>query len=71
MKAYLSLLLTSALIFGAASLAFGDDSSKNGTSAGHASSGHRSHSSTHHHSTGSHRSSGSTGSKTHSNVPSN
>lgn len=70
MKAYLSLLLTSALIFGAASMALGD-SSKSENSGSRSSSGHRSHSNSHHHSTGSRHSSGSSGSKTHSNVPSN
>jgi hypothetical protein len=64
MKVYLSLLLTSALILGAASLASGD------THKSENSSSHRSRSSTHHHSTGSHKSTNS-GSKTRSNVPSN
>jgi hypothetical protein len=63
MKVYFSLLLTSALIFGAASLALGDTTNKS-------SSGHKSRSSTHHHSSGSKHSTNS-GSKTHSNVPSN
>jgi hypothetical protein len=63
MKVHLSLLLTSALLFGAATLAFGDTSKSS-------SSGHKSRSSTHHHSSGSKHSTNS-GSKTHSNVPSN
>jgi hypothetical protein len=69
MKAYLSVVLTSALIFGASTLAYGA-SRKSGNSANHASTSHRSHGATHHHSTGSHHTANS-GSKTRSNVPSN
>jgi hypothetical protein len=70
MKASLSLFLTGVLMMGAVSLAFGEESSDQ--KAKHASSSHKSRSSTHHHSTGS-RHSGNTnsGSKTHSNIPSN
>jgi hypothetical protein len=64
MKVSLTLLLTSALIFGAASLALGD-TAKNSNSS------HKSRSSTHHHSSGSHHSGTNSGSKTRSNVPSN
>ncbi len=72
MKASLSFFLTSALIIGATSLAFGAprDGENSDNKAKHASSSHKSRSSTHHHSTGSHKSSNS-GSKEHSNVPSN
>jgi len=72
MKASFSLILTSALILGAASLAFGSprERENSDSSAKHAASGHRSHGSSHHRSSGSHRSTNS-GSKTHSNVPSN
>jgi hypothetical protein len=62
MKVHLSLLLTIALTFGAFSVASGE--SKKSENSGHKSR------SAHHHSTGSHKSGGS-GSKTHSNVPSN
>jgi hypothetical protein len=74
MKASLSLFLTGVLMMGAASLAFGDDTRDSENSAKHASSSHHSRSSTHHRSTGSqhHSSSGTnSGSKTHSNIPSN
>jgi hypothetical protein len=67
----LSLILTSALIMGAASLAFGSPREKETSDrkASHAS-GHHSRSSSHHRSSGSHGGTNS-GSKTHSNVPSN
>jgi hypothetical protein len=72
MKASLSLFLTGVLMMGAASLAFGDDTRNSENSAKHASSGHKSRSSTHHHSSGSqHHSNTNSGSKTHSNIPSN
>jgi hypothetical protein len=75
MKPYLSLLLTGALILGAtlvsSGAAFGE-TRKSENSANHASSNHRSRSSTHHRSSGSHHSnSTNSGSKTHSNIPSN
>jgi hypothetical protein len=73
MKASLSVFLTSALLLGATSLAFGNprDGETSDQKAKHASSSHKSRNS-HHHSTGSHHS-GKTnsGSKTESNVPSN
>jgi hypothetical protein len=73
MKASFFLVLTSALILGATSLAFGSPREKGNSdrSAKHASTSHRSRSSTHHRSTGSRHSSTNSGSKTHSNVPSN
>jgi hypothetical protein len=74
MKASLSFFLTSALLIGATSLAFGSprDGEPSDQKAKHASSGQRSRSSTHHHSTGSqHHSNTNSGSKTHSNIPSN
>jgi len=64
MKVYLSILLTSALLFGASSLALGESRKSENSSS------HKSRSSTHHQSKGSHHSSNS-GSKTRSNVPSN
>ena len=67
MKIYLSLLLTSALIVGAASLAFGESQKSENTPAA----SHQSRSSTHHRSYRLAHSSGNSGSKTHSNVPSN
>jgi hypothetical protein len=74
MKASLSLFLTGVLMMGAVSLAFGAprDGEPSDQKAKHASSGQRSRSSTHHHSTGSqHHSNTNSGSKTHSNIPSN
>jgi hypothetical protein len=74
MKASLSFFLTSALIIGATSLAFGSprDGENSDNKAKHASSGHKSRSSTHHRSSGSqHRGTTNSGSKEHSNVPSN
>jgi len=73
MKASLSLILTSALMIGAASLAFGSprESEPSDQKPKHAS-GHHSHSGSHHRSSGSgsHHSTNS-GSKTQSNIPSN
>jgi hypothetical protein len=74
MKASLSFFLTSALLLGATSLAFGSprDDENSDNKAKHASSSHRSRSSTHHRSSGSqHHSNTNSGSKTHSNIPSN
>jgi hypothetical protein len=74
MKATLSLFLTSALLLGAASLAFAGprEGENSDNKAKHASSGHKSRGSTHHHSTGSrHSSNTNSGSKTQSNIPSN
>lgn len=74
MKASLSFFLTSALILGATTLAFGSprQGENSDNTAKHASSGHKSRSSTHHHSSGSqHHSNTNSGSKTKSNIPSN
>jgi hypothetical protein len=72
MKASLSFFLAGVLMMGAASLAFGDDSRDSDSKTKHASSGQRSRSSTHHRSSGSqHHSNTNSGSKTHSNIPSN
>lgn len=67
MKTSLSVLLAGALIFGAASLAFGE-SRKTDHSANRPAGGHKSR--TRHQSSGSRHSTNS-GSKTHSNIPSN
>jgi hypothetical protein len=70
MKTSVSVLLTCTLLFGAASLAFGE--SRNGeNSANHAATNHRNKSTTHHHSSGSRHHTTNSGSKEHSNVPSN
>jgi hypothetical protein len=73
MKASLSFLLTSALLLGATSLAFGSPRADENSDqkAKHATTSHRSRSSTHHRSTGSHHNNTNSGSKTHSNIPSN
>ena len=63
MKALLSLILSGALMLGAASFAFGKN--VNGAKQ---SSHHRS---SHHRTSGSHRGGVNSGSKTHSNIPSN
>jgi hypothetical protein len=71
MKTTLSVLLTCTLLIGAASLAFGE-TQKSENSANHAATNHRNRSTTHHKSSGSqHRSATNSGSKTHSNIPSN